>query len=94
MTELTPDEVKRIIAAETLTATANWFGRTGRRESSAWIDSDGDGWLVWETDERGGIFHDPLRFASEAEALDLFLKIARRYRAGDSSATRRLGGSS
>lgn len=94
MTDLTAADAQRMIQDEQLTATANWFGRTGRPQSAAWIDRDGDAWLVWETDERGEIFHDPLRFASEAEALDLFLKIARRYKAGNSSATRRPGGSS
>ncbi len=45
MTELTSDDVQRIIADEKLTATANWFGPTGRPQSSAWIDRDGDGIL-------------------------------------------------
>ncbi|OAN42093.1 hypothetical protein [Microbacterium sp. H83] len=94
MTGLSADEAQRIIADEKLTATANWFGRTGRRQSSAWIDRDGDEWAVWETDERGEVFHAPLRFRSESEALDLFLRIARRYHAGDSHAVRRSGGSS
>ncbi|WP_314422358.1 hypothetical protein [uncultured Microbacterium sp.] len=93
MTDLTADDAQRIIRDEQLTATANWFGRTGRRQSAAWIDRDGDGWIVWETDERGDTFHDPLHFSSEAEALDLFLKIARRYRAGNSQAVRRIGDS-
>lgn len=92
MTELTSDDVQRIIADEKLTATANWFGPTGRPQSSAWIDRDGDAWIVWETDERGGRFHDPVRFDSESEALDFFLRIARRYRASDSHAVRRLEG--
>lgn len=94
MTELTADDVQRIIQEEKLTATANWFGRTGRPQSAAWIDRSGEDWIVWETDERGGVFHDPLHFRSEAEALDLFLRIARRYRASDSTAVRRSGESS
>lgn len=94
MTELTADDVQRIIEDEKLSATANWFGRTGRRERSAWIDRSGDEWIVWETDERGERFDVDFRFRSEAEALDLFLRMARSHRAADSQATRRMGESS
>lgn len=93
MTNLTAAAVQRIIQDEKLTATANWFGRTGRSESSAWIDRDGEGWVVWDTDERGSRFHEPSYFRSEAEALDLFLRIARRHLRGDSQAVRRIGDS-
>lgn len=89
MTDLTAVGVRRVIDDEKLTATANWFGPTGRPQSSAWIDRDGEEWIVWETDERGGRFHDPVRFHSEVEAVDLFLRIARRYRAADSRSVRR-----
>ena len=77
MTELTADEVQRIIKDEYLTVTANWFGPTGRPQSSAWIDRIGDEWMVWRTDEREGRYLPEFRFHSESEALDLFLRFAR-----------------
>ncbi len=89
MAALTAEGAQHLIREERLTATANWFGRTGRTQSAAWIDRDGEDWIVWETDERGGRFHAPLRFRSEAEALDLFIRIARRYRTSDAHAERR-----
>ena len=89
MSDLTGAQAQRIIRDEKLTATANWFGPTGRPQSSAWIEREGEEWIVWEADERGERFHAPLRFRSEAEALDLFIRIARRYRASDSRASRR-----
>lgn len=94
MTELTADDVQRIIHDEKLTATANWFGPTGRPQSSAWIDRVGDEWVVWETDERAVRLDVDFRFRSEAEALDLFLRFARSHQAADSHAVRRIGGSS
>ncbi|MEV8175129.1 hypothetical protein [Microbacterium sp. NPDC079176] len=93
MTNLTAADAQRIIQDEQLTATANWFGRTGRRERSAWIDHDGDEWIVWDTDERGDRFFGPSRFSSEAEALDQFLRMARSHKAADSTAVRRIGDS-
>ena len=93
MTKLTAEEVERIIKDENLTATANWFGPTGRPQSSAWIDRIGDEWVVWETDERAGRYLPESRFRSESEALDLFLRMARRHKASDSQAVRRSGDS-
>lgn len=93
MSDLTSDDVQRIIQEEKLTATANWFGRTGRRERSAWIDRDGDEWIVWDTDERGDRFYGPSRFPSEAGALDQFLRMARSHKDADSTASRRIGDS-
>jgi hypothetical protein len=93
MTDLTADDVQRIIKDEQLSATANWFGRTGRPQSSAWIDRIGDEWVVWETDERAVRLDMDFRFRSEAEALDLFLRMARSHRAADSQAVRRIGDS-
>lgn len=80
MTDLDADEVLRIILDEKLVRYANWYGHTGRAEISAWIDREGDEWLVWQTDERGGRMHDPIRYTSEAEALDFFLQMARYFR--------------
>lgn len=91
-TSLTADEVQRIIQEEKLTATANWYGRTGRSERSAWIDRDGDDWIVWDTDERGARFYGPSRFASETEALDQLLRMARAHKAADGHAVRRSEG--
>lgn len=91
-TSLTAGEAQRIIQEEKLTATANWYGRTGRSERSAWIDRDGDDWIVWDTDERGARFYGPSRFASEPEALDQFLRMARAHKAADSHAVRRIEG--
>ena len=72
-------------------ATANWFGRTGRAERSAWIEREGTGWRVWETDERAGIMdHCILRTESETEALDSFLRRARRHLKADGTAVRRI----
>ncbi|MEV8251842.1 hypothetical protein AB0O87_13080 [Microbacterium sp. NPDC076768] len=89
MSDLTADEVQRIIKDEWLTATANWYGPTGRSDRSAWIDRDGDEWVVWEADERA-VHYNFSRYGSEAEALDHFLKLARGYKRGDSTAVRRI----
>lgn len=71
-------------------ATANWFGRTGRAERSAWIDRDGTGWRVWDTDERAGIMDfSILRTESETEALGSFLRRARYHSDQDKTAVRR-----
>lgn len=88
MNDLTADQAQRIIQDEKLTATANWFRHTGRRERSAWIDRDGDEWIVWDTDERGEMFYGPSRFTSEDEALEQFLRMARAHKAADSTAIR------
>ncbi|WP_029145564.1 hypothetical protein [Microbacterium luticocti] len=57
--------------------TANWFGPTGRRALSTWIDSDGSGWRVWDTDERAGIVDGmTLHTTSEQEAVEAFLRRA------------------
>ena len=72
-------------------ATANWFGPTGRSSSSSWIERDGTGWRVWETDERAGIMdHCILRTESETEAVDSFLRRARRHLKADGTAVRRI----
>lgn len=92
MTDLTAAQVQQIIQDEFLTATANWYGPTGRPESSAWIDCDGDEWVVWDTDERGSRLDFDFRFRSEAEALSLFLQIARAHLAADTTAVRRIDG--
>lgn len=91
-TSLTADEAQRIVQEGKLTATANWYGRTGHRERSAWIDRDGDDWIVWDTDERGDRLYGPSRFASETEALDRFLRMARAHKAADAHAVRRIEG--
>ncbi|MET4541854.1 hypothetical protein ABIE37_003656 [Arthrobacter bambusae] len=71
-------------------ATANWFGRTGRAELSAWIDRDGTGWRVWDTDERAGIMDfSILRTESETEALGSFLRRARHHFDQNKMAVRR-----
>lgn len=88
MTDLNADEVLRIIQDEKLTAITNWYGRTGRGELSAWIDRDGDDWLVWQTDERESVFHDPIRYTSEPEALAFFLQLARSFQASDAEYAR------
>lgn len=48
----TVDEVAAYLAVHPM-ATANWFGPTGRAARATWIDRDGTGWKVWDTDERG-----------------------------------------
>ncbi|MEV8251845.1 hypothetical protein AB0O87_13095 [Microbacterium sp. NPDC076768] len=89
MSDLTAAEVQRIIKDEWLTATANWYGPTGRSDRSAWIDRDGDEWVVWEADERA-VHYNFRRYRSEAEALGTFLGLARGYKRGDSTAVRRI----
>lgn len=91
MTDLTAAQVQQILKDEFLTATANWYGPTGRPDRAAWIDRDGDGWVVWETDERAGRY-DPEPFHTEAEALDRFLRIARARKRSDTTAVRRIDG--
>lgn len=88
MTDLDADEALRIIQGEGLALTANWYGLTGRGELSAWIDRDGDDWLVWQTDERASVFHDPIRYTSEPEALAFFLQLARSFQASDAEYAR------
>ena len=78
---LTIAAVAAYLAAHPMT-TANWFGPTGRPESSAWIAVDGVGWRrVWDTGEKGvEMDFMTLRTDSEAEALREFLARAERYR--------------
>lgn len=74
---LTVARISTYLAARRV-ATANWFGPTGRAERSTWIDRDGTGWRVWDTDERAGIMDfTTLRTESETEALRSFLLRAR-----------------
>jgi hypothetical protein len=69
---------------------ANWFGNTGRRARSAWIDRDGSGWRVWDTDERADIMENTvLHTESESEALDDFLRRAVWHRKMDTTAVRK-----
>ena len=83
------DEVAAYLAVHPM-ATANWFGPTGRAARATWIDRDGTGWKVWDTDERGAeIDYMTLRTESESEALDAFLRRAEHHRDADSTATRR-----
>ncbi|GAA4480879.1 hypothetical protein [Microbacterium panaciterrae] len=87
---LTVDQVAEYLATHPM-VTANWFGRTGRAERSTWIDRDGSGWKVWDTDERGVVMDFmTLRTESEAEALDAFLRRAEHHRDLDKTATRRV----
>ncbi|BCW61343.1 hypothetical protein HAV21_06515 [Paenarthrobacter sp. MSM-2-10-13] len=86
---LTVAKVAEYLAAHRM-ATANWFGPTGRSQNSTWIDRDGTGWRVWDTDERAGIMDFTiLRTQSETEALRSFLRRARHHRDLDSTAVRR-----
>ncbi|KUM35586.1 hypothetical protein AR689_16410 [Arthrobacter sp. EpRS71] len=86
---LTVARVSTYLAAHRL-ATANWFGRTGRPERSAWIDRDGTGWRVWDTDERAGIMDFTIvRTESETEALQSFLRRAQHHLKQDGEAVRR-----
>jgi hypothetical protein len=73
---LTVASVEAYLAEHPL-PTANWFGPTGRRALSTWIDRDDTGWRVWDTDERGDIVDSmTLHTESEQEALDAFLRRA------------------
>jgi hypothetical protein len=85
----TVQEVAAYLAAHPM-VTANRFGPTGRAARATWIDRDGTGWTVWDTDERGvEIDSMTLCTASESEALDAFLRRAEHHRDADATVTRR-----
>ncbi|MGN8027828.1 hypothetical protein [Microbacterium sp. 22242] len=84
--KLTISAVAAYLGAHPMT-TANWFGPTGRTESSTWIAEDGTGWRVWDTDEKGVEMDDmTLRTESESEALEAFLARAEWHRRAAASA--------
>lgn len=86
---LTISAVAERLAAHPMT-TANWFGPTGRPESSAWIIEDGPGWRVWETDEKAVVVdYTVMRTESESEALEEFLARADHHRRAAQGTVRR-----
>ncbi len=86
---LTVSAVAERLAARPMT-TVNWFGPTGRPESSAWIIDDGTGWRVWETDEKGVIVDYTVMWTeSESEALEKFLARAEHHRRAAQGTVRR-----
>lgn len=71
---MTREEAMEIIKKENLRR-YNWFNEHLLRESEVVISTDGDGWVVYVTDEKASIVSGSIkRFSTESDALENFIK--------------------